>query len=289
MPARLKNGAVGISRKMKTPATASLLAGRPPCPGPPFRRAFPRRSPGSRRAGVDGDALADELVGRGRWPLPRPFAPGTQWTRQPSSSQGPDVLDGLVRMPVDDDVGAPVQGPVARRAIADARSGQPVLARDHPLAGERLPRGENDGPGLDEGVLGRDELGIGVQAEGDGVPGDDLGPEPAGMVLELPEELERVDRRESGIVLDLVAQGHAGGGPALEDDGRLSRPRPVDRGREPGRPGADDQDIGFDVVHMVSVLLRSGVRAPYSSKTPRRAGNGRAAHQSPAVPLGWQA
>ncbi len=224
MPARLRNGAVGVSRKMKTPRRRDLPPDVPLAEDDLFDALFAGDLQ-DLEAVVDLDALAGELVGRGESRIPAlgagdPMDPGAELF------QGPDVLDGLVRRPVGDDVGAPVEGPVAGRAIADAQSGQPVLARDHPLPGERLPRGEDDGPGLEEGILGRDILGVRVEAQGDGVPGDDPGAEPEGVLPEFPEELERVDGRKARDSSRSRSRAPGGKPPSLRGRRSSSRPGP---------------------------------------------------------------
>ena len=122
-------------------------------------------------------------------------------------------------------------------------------------------------------------FGIRVQSQGDGIPLDDLGPEAAGVLNELSQELDGIDGGKARIVLDLVAERHAGGRPAFEDDGPLSRPRRVQRRREPRGPGADDQDIGFDIVQHGCDLWAYSTNIGRPEPIP----------QSSATPRGWQA
>ena len=106
MPARLKNGAVGISRKMKTPGDGELLPGVPLAEDDLLDALFAGDLQ-DLDAGMDVDPLADELLGGGPGRFRAldardPVDPAAQLV------QGPDVLDGLGRMPVGDDIGAPV-------------------------------------------------------------------------------------------------------------------------------------------------------------------------------------
>ncbi len=74
----------------------------------------------------------------------------------------------------------------------------------------------------------------------------DVRAEPLGLGAEAAHQLRAVDAlREARVVLDLAGEHQlAAGRGAREHDGLEVGARGVDGGGEPGRPGADDQDLG---------------------------------------------
>ena len=141
-----------------------------------------------------------------------------------------------------DDVAA-VKGRVARRAEGDAAAGPLLLVLQPELS--TLPAHRQDhGGGREDVALGRRGAEqVAVVLDAHHVLGDDRDIVPLHLLPELHHQLEAVDLREAGVVLDVAARGCLAAERLAEDD----RPHLVSGGvqsrGEPGCPLPGDQHV----------------------------------------------
>jgi len=182
--------------------------------------------------------------------------------RVPASDDGDGLVPEDRRSPVADGAGgdAPVPEGVGAGEVQPARDGA---------------RGDDDGVGVHDGVVGCDPERAGGEVDGGDGLGEDLGPEPERLSAAAVHEFGAEDAvGEAREVLDvggggeLSPRGDVVGEPALEEDGLELGARGVDGRRVRGRAAADDADAraqrarrGDSLLHPVGRRRRGGRRS----------------------------
>ena len=213
---------------------------------------------------VDHDLAAPELV-----------APVEQVDLRGEAGQVGGLLEGRIAAADDRDLLVPEEEPVAGRARRHAAAAEAFLtgqAEPH----RRCAGRDDDGLGAVFDPAGPDAERALPEVDPVHVHVEDPRPEPLRLGAERGHEIGTLDPvREARVVLD-VAREHqlAAGRRAGDDDGREVRPCRVDRRREAGRPGADDDHGRFDRPRRLAVHARADGCRRRGAERDRGAGAG---------------
>ena len=158
-------------------------------------------------------------------------------------------LNGGVATADDGDVLALEERAVAHGAVRNTAGAQALLARYAQLPGVATGGHDHRGRAIGAFLADNDVL-VALRVDFEREVGDDLGPEFAGVFLELGSQVRAGDTQEAGVILDNIGvEDFAPGDTFFQDACLQLGSSAVHAGAEAGRPGADDEQVVIECVH----------------------------------------